>query len=777
MRHLLRIAVSVLILGPCGPLVAAPLIIKDKAINVDGSLSDWVDIAPAVEDSTGDAYSEAPDLQTVKLAGDGEQLFVLVQADYVPHRTPKTDKWHHADSSLILQFEGSNTVPWTVQVRGAANGIAVTPVTVTAAAADGAVELAVPLELVKDNPLQLSVRSSIIYFNDEDHAGYEGSDRLPDSGAVAIVVPGVTLDTTAPILADARVEKVGADHATVLWQTQEASNTEVVLTTEGQPAIRHKKPWLRRDHRVYLRSLQPSTTYTASLTSTDLAGNTSLAQSLTFTTLQSNPSVLELGDRWLHVEGRHIVDATGTPFRLAGYGEAMMPCYTTGLALMLLGDFEDWAQYARRQGMNAFRIGLYPKAAWQGVADADFSQFAADHIEQVLDPQVQALKRNGMYAMIDMHDIYQMSEEDWYGRVIPLWEAVARRYRDEPWVAIYELYNEPAHVELGLSPAAGPILRRWFQDCIRAIRAIDTRHIIMVSDWNAGWGGATESMWAPIEFRPDEPYDQVVFSKHIAKDHCTTEFLTAYVDDVSEKWDVPIVVGEFELGNDIMDEASFRLYEEWLRDNPGNYGWFGWSIDQAAQWAQCCIIPFFWEWASRVPGFPPTARHILEDFEGPDALFHQSWQAASGGRIPVKAQIVEPGCEGWGQALEITFGPSSEQGEGNWAAVWTPWAQASNWADLQPDRITMVLRGDGSATSVDVRLGSHRFQGGEHHAQVSLADPSWHPVVLRGTDFTPPINDFSTIGRIEFFMGYMPQAVTFTVDRILLERPLTAPLQ
>jgi len=68
MRHLLRIAVSVLILGPCGPLVAAPLIIKDKAINVDGSLSDWVDIAPAVEDSTGDAYSEAPDLQTVKLA-------------------------------------------------------------------------------------------------------------------------------------------------------------------------------------------------------------------------------------------------------------------------------------------------------------------------------------------------------------------------------------------------------------------------------------------------------------------------------------------------------------------------------------------------------------------------------------------------------------------------------------------------------------------------------------------------------------------------------------
>ena len=774
--YLLRIAVWLLVIALGGPLVATPFVIKDRVIKVDGYLGDWADVPAAVEDDAGDAYSEAPDLQTVKLAADGQQLFVLVQANYAPQRAPKTDKWHHADSSLTLQFEGSNTVPWTVQVRGTANGIEVTPATVAAAVADGAVELAVPLELVKDNPLRLIVRSSIIYFASEQQAGYEGSDRLPDSGALTILVQGVAPDTTAPTLAEARVENVGAEHATVLWQTQEAANTELVLTTEGQPATRHQKPWLRRDHHVYLRSLQPSITYTASLTSTDLAGNTSLAQSLTFTTLESNPSVLELGDCWLHVEGRYIADATGTPFKLAGYGQSMRPCYTAGLTLMSLGNFGDWAEFAKRRGMNAFRIGLSPQAAWEGVADADFSQFTADHIEQVLDPQVQALKRNGMYAVIDLHDIWKVSEEEWYRRIIPFWEAVARRYCHEPWVAIYELYNEPYHDEVGLSPAAGPIFRRWFRDCIQAIRAIDTRHIIMVSDWNAGWGAATESMWAPIEFRPDEPYDQVVFSKHIAKDHCTTEFLTAYVDDVSEKWDVPIVVGEFELGGEFMDEASFRLYQEWLRDNPGNYGWFGWSMDHAAQWAQC-IIPFFWEWASRVPGFPPTARHILEDFDGPDALFHGSWEASGGSRTPVNAKIIEPGCEGWGQALEITFGPSSERGEGNWAAVWTPWAKPSNWADLQPDRITMVLRGDGSATNFDVRLGSGRFQGGEHKAEVSLADPSWHPVVLRGTDFTPPVNDFSTIVRIAFHAGYVPQEATLTVDRILLERPLTAPLQ
>lgn len=294
----------------------------------------------------------------------------------------------------------------------------------------------------------------------------------------------------------------------------------------------------------------------------------------------------------------------------------------------------------------------------------------------------------------------------------------------------------------------------------------------MVSDWNAGWGGATESMWAPNGFRPDGPGNQVIFSKHIAKDHCTREFLAAYVDEVSQRWDVPMLVGEFELGTPFMNEDAFRLYLEWLGDNPGKYGWWAWDLGNAPDWDHV-VKPFFPKWASPVPGFPATDTFVFEDFEGLDAFAYQTWLAGGGGGTPVKAEVSAPGCEGWGKCLRITFGPKSDKP--TWAAVWTSWVFPERWAPLKPDRLTFILKGDGTPAGtfmLPVSLGGGRFSNPQHRAHVSLADRSWHKVVLHGSDFTPPITDFAGVQRLQFDGGSARTQVTFAVDSIKLEQPI-----
>ena len=45
-------------------------------------------------------------------------------------------------------------------------------------------------------------------------------------------------------------------------------------------------------------------------------------------------------------------------------------------------------------------------------------------------------------------------------------------------------------------------------------------------------------------------------------------------------------------------------------------------------------------------------------------------------------------------------------------------------------------------------------------------------MVLRGSDFTPPIEDFAMTNRIQFDGGSAPVKVTFSVDNIQLEQPV-----
>lgn len=299
---------------------------------------------------------------------------------------------------------------------------------------------------------------------------------------------------------------------------------------------------------------------------------------------------------WLWVRGPHIVDASGQPVRLVGMG--LSPIHTEWSAGGFV-DLHEVVRFYREAGCNSMRIAISRDHDYGGGVDRirllGFDRF----IDEELAPQVAEVVGQGMYAIIDLHHyadekgLPEMSaierEAYLFDTVIPLWQAIARRYKDEPMVAIFELWNEPTWpgFETG-DPAQVPLLRDWYRTVVRAIREIDTRHILMVSDHNAGWGRALEHMWieASAELTSIDPLPspQIVYSHHAAAISELRDENT-YADDFSRRYDVPVAYGEVEVQPDVdenrllarsLQETLLRRLIDRLRRNHLFQVWQGW---------------------------------------------------------------------------------------------------------------------------------------------------------------------------------------------------------
>lgn len=282
---------------------------------------------------------------------------------------------------------------------------------------------------------------------------------------------------------------------------------------------------------------------------------------------------------WLQVKGRFIVDSTGKPFRLLGHG---IPPINPGEWYGKTAD-QIAADY-KAKGCNSMRVAFYRNNDYDQTRDQIRQLGYEKFIDTWIAPQVRAVISQGMYAIIDWHG-YQNGLDFLYDELIPLWEHIARRYKDEPGVAIYELWNEPV---CGYEAGARG-LRAWYREAIAAIRAIDRRHVILVSDWNAGWGWAIEPMWAPhgklIDIDPLRP-NQIAYSKHMGPVN-EKRGDGKNADDFSRKYNVPVFWGEVETDPNptVMATADRAEAHEWFRrmvervlTNRLYQGWQMWRI-------------------------------------------------------------------------------------------------------------------------------------------------------------------------------------------------------
>jgi endoglucanase len=287
---------------------------------------------------------------------------------------------------------------------------------------------------------------------------------------------------------------------------------------------------------------------------------------------------------WLRAEGTRIVDQGGKAVVLRGANLGgwlveemwMMPIRTKPPAGSKSREVKDhvslWRTIERRLGPSGRdRIRTALRDAW--ISEADFDRirkagmncvrvpFTFDLLEEPdgfawLDKALDRARGRGLYVILDLHGAPgRQSGEHHTGeagvdrlfkdpanveRAERVWATVARRYRDRPEVAAYDLLNEP----MGAPDVATLYL---VQDRLyRAIRAVDARHLIIVEDGYkgidslprpalAGWEGVVLSTHH-YHFNAKSPEDQVK----------AADDLVAAVKKLQKGRPAPYILGEFQ---------------------------------------------------------------------------------------------------------------------------------------------------------------------------------------------------------------------------------------
>ncbi len=268
---------------------------------------------------------------------------------------------------------------------------------------------------------------------------------------------------------------------------------------------------------------------------------------------------------WLHVDGKHS--------RTSAHAEPPNAVFVpVGVAhckdVLTYGPDDDVAAWCKARGCNVIRLSAYCNY-FNG--DTDSRIDIEHHIETFIDPFVQACKKNRVYVIIDNHDYlgdpgreigggeaqtpaYWGEEE--YERFKRAWEAIAARYKDEPWVMGYELCNEPI--------CSVATLRAQLVECIQRIRAIDRRHIIFLpsNDWTHGramwesWASYYDEHGSPDALAPP----QIVHTFHEYPGDNDADDVAPHIDRFQGKYRVPVMLTEFGFpGRDQKAERQFLI--------------------------------------------------------------------------------------------------------------------------------------------------------------------------------------------------------------------------
>ncbi len=205
----------------------------------------------------------------------------------------------------------------------------------------------------------------------------------------------------------------------------------------------------------------------------------------------------------------------------------------------------DDAQYIASLGLNLLRLPINYRHFESDMEPFVIKEEGFKHLDRVIN----LCAEQQIYTIIDLHALPGYQNQDWHSdnpthkaffwqhkhfqdRVVHLWEAIATRYKDNPWVAGYNPINEPA------DPSEAQI-EPFYRQLYQAIRAIDPNHILFL-----------EGNRYSLDFHMfKEPLPNVVYTTH---DYALTlsdkpaleqAFLqkTSYMRETG----TPIWVGEF----------------------------------------------------------------------------------------------------------------------------------------------------------------------------------------------------------------------------------------
>jgi endoglucanase len=288
------------------------------------------------------------------------------------------------------------------------------------------------------------------------------------------------------------------------------------------------------------------------------------------------------------VSGNKLVDHDGEPIRLVGvnfsgaqyacaegYGFFDVPTTDASIAAM-----QSW-------GINAVRLPLN-ESCWLGINGVN-PLYGGANYRDAIGYWVEKLNDNGFYVIVDQHHSHdgtglatgqqEMANRD---HAVDYWTSVAKYFEKSPAV-LFDLYNEPYPDDNRDTTAAWTCVRdggdcdgvgfvaAGMQEMLDAVRSTGAENPVLVA--GPQYAGSLKR-W--LEFKPNDPEDQLVASVHIYGKPLGSPY------DNPSRWDaeilpvaarVPVVIGE--MGDSDCSHEFIDKLMPWADEHGLSY--FGWA--------------------------------------------------------------------------------------------------------------------------------------------------------------------------------------------------------
>ncbi|MBR4842713.1 MAG: glycoside hydrolase family 5 protein [Bacteroidaceae bacterium] len=193
---------------------------------------------------------------------------------------------------------------------------------------------------------------------------------------------------------------------------------------------------------------------------------------LVITVLQS----CSAGNGWVQVDGNKFIDPDGNEIIFRGL------CFSDPVKLVRDRQWnERYFDEASRWGANVVRFAVHPQ---------NINSMGWDRTFQAMDQGIEWAKQRGMYVIMDWHSIGNLKEERYTSgmynttkeETFKFWRTVAQRYKDEPQVALYELFNEPTIN--GTGPCTWTEWKQLQEQIIDTIRTYNPHAVCLCAGFN-----------------------------------------------------------------------------------------------------------------------------------------------------------------------------------------------------------------------------------------------------------------------------------------------------
>lgn len=183
----------------------------------------------------------------------------------------------------------------------------------------------------------------------------------------------------------------------------------------------------------------------------------------------------------IKVEGKNFVTENGEVIRLKGVS------FSDPDKLEKAGQWNKrYFQEAKNWGCNVVRFAIHPTALNKRGWDTYF---------KLVDEGVKWAEELEMYVIIDWHSIGNLNTEKWFrpmyntswNETVKFWQTVAKRYKGNNTVAVFELYNEPTNDGGKLGEFSWKTWRPTLEKLIDEIRPSDDQKIFLVAGMEWGY--------------------------------------------------------------------------------------------------------------------------------------------------------------------------------------------------------------------------------------------------------------------------------------------------